>query len=345
MTYLVIRFSTVGSVAMLYPLILSLSAHYPHDKFVVVSESLQALFGNMPNVDFVDAKAEKGRWKTTRMWSLSKKLKRDYDIDYVVDLQDSRASQFLRRLLWSSCKEVVVMKKHRKRRELLIKQGYAQSEPLLTEFELYRDAFAEVGLEAKFDFDVLPHDKEADLRINLLFGNKPAEEKWIGIAPFAKHKTNMLPYKLLKTVISDLSKRQQTKIFLFGAGEIENEILNQWASVYDNTYSISGKYSLKEELSLMRQLDLMVCMDSANQHFASLVGLRALTIWCGTHPYAGFYGWKQSPEDCMQKELPCRPCTLHGKEKCRLGTFECQDFSADEIIKRADQCLNKQELN
>ena len=89
----------------------------------------------------------------------------------------------------------------------------------------------------------------------------------------------------------------------------EEALLDQWAFEYPRVKSVAGKYSLDQELALISRLDLLICMDSANMHFASLVGTRVLSVWGATHPYAGFYGYHQDPEDCIQLDLPCRPCS------------------------------------
>ena len=86
---------------------------------------------------------------------------------------------------------------------------------------------------------------------------------------------------------------------------------------------MAGKYSLDQELALISRLDLLICMDSANMHFASLVGTRVLSVWGATHPYAGFYGYHQDPEDCIQLDLPSlfriRPKALPAEG---LGVYE-----------------------
>ncbi|MEE0860108.1 MAG: glycosyltransferase family 9 protein, partial [Paludibacteraceae bacterium] len=172
----------------------------------------------------------------------------------------------------------------------------------------------------------------AAMHIEQRYGKK--EGQWIGIAPFAKYRSNMLPYRVTKEIIQRMSNQPNTRVFLFGAGEIECEMLRQWASVFQHTESIAGRLQLSEELELMRQLDVMICMDSANQHLSSLVNLRAVSVWCATHPIIGFKGWKQSEENIIQvNDLRCRPCTCHGTNYCKYGNFACRQINAETIIK------------
>ena len=71
---------------------------------------------------------------------------------------------------------------------------------------------------------------------------------------------------------------------------------------------------LKEELILMRHLDAMLTMDSANMHLAALVGTKVVSIWGSTHPFAGFLSWKQNPDNIVQKDTEGRgwESRIHG---------------------------------
>jgi ADP-heptose:LPS heptosyltransferase len=64
-------------------------------------------------------------------------------------------------------------------------------------------------------------------------------------------------------------------------------------------------------------------MDSANMHLASLVNTPVISIWGATHPYVGFYGYNQHPDNAIQLDLKCRPCSVFGKKTCMYGTYDC----------------------
>lgn len=86
---------------------------------------------------------------------------------------------------------------------------------------------------------------------------------------------------------------------------------------------------------MMGQSDVMLSMDSANMHLASLVGTRVVSLWGGTHPYAGFLGWNQKPEDCIQVDLLCRPCSVYGNKDCLRGDYACMNgIAPDQIIEK-----------
>ena len=328
MTYLILRLATLGNVAMTVPVVASLSKRYPNDRFIFAAKKdLGAMFVSMPNVEFYEVDNHLD-WKG--VFALWRRL-RD-KIDAVVDLQDVPRTRVLRALMRLSGKQVTSVRYGRWRKHLITVFGLWQ-EQLPSEFARYQEAFRRAGLETNDGFESLPENGSAAQVVVERFGVK--EGRWIGLAPFAKSKSNMLPYRVTKDIIELLTKDQNTRVFLFGAGAVECEMLRQWASVFPRTESVAGQLKLKEELELMRKLDVMICMDSANQHLSSLVGLRAVSVWCGTHPIIGFAGWKQQPEDIVQRnDLRCRPCTCHGTNHCRYGNFACRDIKAETIVQQ-----------
>ena len=326
MTYLIIRFATLGNVAMTVPVVASLSRRYPDDRFIIASKkNLASMFSSMPNVEFqevdnhLDWKGVIALWRELRN-----------EVDAVIDLQAVLRTKVFCALMRLSGKQVTSVHYGRLHKRLITVFGIAKQQ-LPSEFARYEDAFRRAGLETDEDFTALPVHTGAAKVVAKRYG--PKEGRWIGIAPFAKSRSNMLPYRVTKDIIEELLKDEHTRVFLFGAGYVECEMLRQWASVFPRTESVAGTLKLEEELELMRQLEVMICMDSANQHLSSLVGLRAISVWCATHPMIGFAGWKQRPEDIIQRnDLSCRPCTCHGTNHCRYANFACRQIKAETII-------------
>ncbi len=328
-TYLVLRFRSVGNVAMTVPVVASAAALSPHAQFVVVADKrLGDMFLQLDNVHFHCADTENGNRKS--VVRLFRELRRNYNITGVIDLQNNHRSRMLDFLYLCSRVRITRLGTNYNAQRRLCRKGYAESEPMPDEFSRYASVFAKAGLTTDNSFSALPLNTDADKAVTERFGKKMG--RWIGIAPFAKSKTNMLPYRTTKEVITHFAAQEDTRVFLFGAGRVECEMLKQWAALSDRIDSVAGVLELAEELELMRRLDFMLCMDSANQHLASLVGLRCVSVWCGTHPYAGFYGWKQRAGDIIQQPLSCRPCTIHGRSKCKYRNFLCRQFSPVEII-------------
>lgn len=339
MTYLLLRLASLGNVAMLAPVLASAAAAHPEDRFIVVAKKdLTAMFFGMKNVAYHSVVWDPDRTFTFRSLAhanyhaihqlLDELL--SYEPDVVLDMEDSWYTRWLSGLMRFRGKRVVVIDNGRMDKQVLITRGARHSQPLQSEFDRYADVLRRAGVTSDQSFEALAVDENAKQAVIARFGTK--EQRWFGIAPFAKSKSNMLPYQTTKELIAHYA--QFGRVFLFGAGEVETEVLQQWASVFPNSVSVAGVLPLSQELELMRMLDAMVCMDSANKHLAALVGLHVTSIWCGTHPYMGYAAWKQPEQHMLQHDLPCRPCTVNGTNQCQYGNFLCRQISAAEIIDR-----------
>ena len=148
-----------------------------------------------------------------------------------------------------------------------------------------------------------------------LIGTAP--KKLIGIAPFAAFKSKMYPLDMIKEVIAKINETQQYRIFLFGGGIEEIEILKELEKGFSSVISVAGRISFKEELLLISNLDLMLSMDSANGHLAAMFGIPVITIWGVTHPYAGFAPFVQPKENGLyaeRKQYPLIPTSVYGNK-------------------------------
>jgi ADP-heptose:LPS heptosyltransferase len=86
----------------------------------------------------------------------------------------------------------------------------------------------------------------------------------------------------------------------------------------------------------------MLSMDSANMHLASLFGVPVVSLWGGTHPWLGFYGWGQADENILQIDLPCRPSSVFGNKPCPVhGDAGCmQDITPEMVVEKVQQVLS-----
>ncbi|WP_102407566.1 glycosyltransferase family 9 protein [Parabacteroides bouchesdurhonensis] len=329
---LVIRLSAIGDVAMTVPVIYSAARSNPQDTFTVLTQAfLMPIFMNRPanvNVIGINTKASE---KTLRGLLKFASALVKYDFDIVLDLHDVIRSMIVRTLFRIKGKPVYVLDKARKERARLTDQKNKDLRPLRPVIERYADVFRSAGLNYVESFTSLYESKPADLsRMESIAGVKNG--KWVGIAPFAKHQGKIYPIESMEQVVAGLVEREDITVFLFGAKGYEEAVLEDWAYQYPRVKNVVGRYALNDELALISQLDLLVCMDSANMHFASLVGTRVLSIWGATHPYTGFYGYRQQKEDTVQLDLSCRPCSIFGDKSCFRGDWACMASMKPETI-------------
>ena len=310
-----IRFSALGDIAMLAPVVRAAAEQNPEVSFTMLSQQRFAdLFKDMPsNVVFQGAEIKKQ--------SLRDIVSELGSYEFVADMHGVLRSLYIRTALRLRGAKVAVIDKGRRDKWHLTRGRHT---PLRHTTLRYADVFEELGLTVQ-----LPEATHT-------------EGEGIGIAPFAAHEGKIYPIERMEGVVERLSQRG-IPVTLFGGGRKEQELLGTWANRYPGVRSVAGKHSLAEELAIMRGLRLMVTMDSGNMHLASLVGTRVVSIWGATHPYAGFLGYGQRENDCIQRALDCRPCSIYGNKKCRYGDYRCLDIPAEEVAERIQKAYQETE--
>ena len=89
-------------------------------------------------------------------------------------------------------------------------------------------------------------------------------------------------------------------------------------------HDLCGQLSLLESAALMKKAAMNYVNDSAPLHLASAVNAPVRAVFCSTVPDFGFGPLSDDAKVVqIDKPLKCRPCGLHGKKACPIGTFEC----------------------
>lgn len=339
----IIRLSSLGDVAISVPLIYNLSKKYTETTFVVLSKSnLAPLFENLPkNVTFKDVDTN-GKHKG--LFGLFK-LFRELGVvseDIYCDIHNNLRSNFLGflfRLKGSTCFRIF---KDRVSRKKLTRKKNKIYKPLISSFNRYKKVFEDAGF-ALPEISVQGLDfvsEKIHKNIETIWGIK--ENIWLGIAPFAKHKEKIFPLEKMEEVVARFANDKSYTVFLFGGGSNELATFEKWKSLYP-TLRIPYGIGLGKEIRLMESLDLMLTMDSANLHIASMMGIPVVSVWGATHPYSGFYGLGQKQSNAIQVDLLCRPCSVYGEKNCYRGDFACMNgINPKTIIEKIETEISNQ---
>lgn len=341
---LIIRFSALGDVAMTIPVIHACARQYPRLRITVLSrEFVRPLFSRMPsNVDFVGADLKgkhKGIAGLNRLFGELRPMR----FDAVADFHDVLRSKFLRMRFRLSGVRTARIDKGRAEKKALTAAVEKKLVPLKTSFERYADVLRTLGLDVTPAFTSLFGEGKGDLQAVSSATGYKGSDTWIGIAPFAAHKGKVYPLPMMEKVIAALSQCGY-RLFLFGAGDAERSILENWEKQYKGIHSLAGKLRMDTELIVMSHLDVMLSMDSANMHLASLVGTPVLSIWGATHPYAGFMGWGQPADRAIQSDIACRPCSIFGNRPCMREDYAClTQLKPEAVVARIKQLIDKKQ--
>lgn len=338
---LAMRFSAFGDVAMSVPVVREFLEQNPGVRITFASHhGLAPLFEGIDRVDFFPADFHGRHRGFPGLIRLHRELMKKGSFDAVLDLHSVIRSHFLRTLFQARGLPTYKIHKNRDARHALTRQEDKIKEPMRSIPERYADTFREAGFSVTLSNTLRKIPRNLSPEILEKVGLSASSKKtWIGIAPFSWYEGKTYPEDQMFHVVKDLTESGECTVILFGGRGEEARKLEAWKEKLPETFVAAGKITLSQELDLISHLSVMVSMDSANMHLASLVGTRAVSIWGATHPFAGFLGYGQSPEDVVSLEMDCRPCSAFGNKPCFKGTYECMKSipcsSVSQAVRRA----------
>lgn len=311
---LIIRLSAMGDVAMTAPVVRALVEQHPKVKVTIVSKPfLKPLFENISNVSFVSAEVKKQHKGFLGLYRLYRELKKDR-ITHVADFHNVLRSKILRFFFILDKTRVKFINKGRAEKKALTREANKVFKQLKTSHQRYADVLNNLGFEVHLKTPKPIEKRTLSTSATKIVGKK--NNSWIGIAPFAAFQGKVYPLDFMEEVIAELASKD-LKLFLFGGGNQEIEILNSLEEKYNNVLNIAGKLSFKEELEFISSLDVMVSMDSGNAHLAAAAQVKTITLWGVTHPFAGFAPFNQPYDYCILPDLtkyPKIPCSVYGNK-------------------------------
>lgn len=333
---LVIRLSAMGDVAMTVPVLKAFTQQYPEVKITVLTrEFFKPFFRDLPNVEVFAADLKKKHKGVLGLFKLSRQLKK-LKIDAIADLHNVLRTKILKFFFFGRVFEQ--LDKGRTEKKALIKGELFRQ--LKTMHQRYADVFNGLGYEIDlFRIEESKNHKLNDEVIDVI-GNDDGKRKRIGIAPFAQYESKMYPLDLLEVVIERMSKKY--KILLFGGGEREVNVLEAFQDKYENVVNLAGKFNIDEELNIISNLDAMLSMDSGNGHLAAMLGIKVVTIWNVTHPFAGFAPFNQSKEHQIlsdRKQFPLIPTSIYGNKYPEGYKEASRTIAPEKVISRVEKIL------
>lgn len=148
----------------------------------------------------------------------------------------------------------------------------------------------------------------------------------------------------LKERYADLVNRfvdEHLTVVLIGGRE--DEALCQEICLVVNSGRIinaAGKLSLLQSAELLRRCRVLVCNDSAPMHFAVAMRTPVIAIFGATIPEFGFAPYGKHDLVVETKGLQCRPCSIHGGDKCPIKTFVCmKEITTENVYEKAKSVL------
>lgn len=307
----VLRFSALGDVAMLIPVLRIAKQQYPDIDFHIYTKKPFDQIFHLAGFKSIGINFNKEYKGVLGLRKLAQQIDHQ-KFDLVLDMHSVLRSFVLDIFSHTTFYR---LNKGRAEKTKMIKAKERPQKPLLSMHERYAAVFkkAAIPLDLQSDLQPLSIENLPDLPFSI-----DSSHPIIGIAPFSAHLSKEYPLAQMKTVIEKIQAELEVTILLFGGGQEEEEKLKTLAESFDNVFSTAGLLSLKNQMKWMSPLKLMLSMDSGNGHLAAAMGIPVITIWGATHPFLGFQPFNQPQENQISpdaKLYPALPVSVFGKTK------------------------------
>ena len=147
--------------------------------------------------------------------------------------------------------------------------------------------------------------------------------QYITVSPASLWFTKQWPKEKWIDFVNNLDR--ELTVYLLGSPKEKSlcdDIINQ--SGHSNALNLAGKLSFLQSAALMRDALMNYTNDSAPMHLASAMDAPVTAVFCSTVPEFGFRPLSgQSYIIQTSEQLICRPCGLHGFNKCPKKHFKC----------------------
>ncbi len=165
-------------------------------------------------------------------------------------------------------------------------------------------------------------------------------QKYIAMAPGSVWATKRwLPERF--AALADRLIQQGYDVVLIGGAadqQVADEVIR---SAEYPLHNAVGRFPLRQSAVLLREAALLVSNDSAPMHLAVAMNTPVVAIFGPTVPAFGFYPYGHRDRVVEDTSLVCRPCGMHGHQKCPLGTHACmKNVSINAVLRAVEEVFN-----
>jgi ADP-heptose:LPS heptosyltransferase len=160
------------------------------------------------------------------------------------------------------------------------------------------------------------------------------QQPFAALAPGAAHATKRWPIRHWRDLTERLRLLGYGLVALGGAAD--REIAGALGS---NVANAAGEFTLQETGACLARAAVLVSGDTGVMHMATGVGTRVVALFGPTVEPFGFFPYR-SRAVVLERDLPCRPCSAMGTERCPLGHHRClEDVLPDQVAAAVQQLV------
>ncbi len=315
MKILIIRWSSLGDIILTQPVVAILREKYPQAEIhYCCKPSMAPLVECFGGVDEIIP---------------AHRIDPNVEYDIAIDLQAKPGSLY--NLLRLNAKKKVYYNKQKLTRWLIVK--HLTGKCIDTTLELYYSAIAKLGIAEPLRNPVIKPQPEHERFIDELFieHSVTPSKTLVGIAPGAMHFTKQYPVDYWIRFIESIPDSWNCQFILTGAvsdREVCAEIHRQCPRT---TFDLCARTQTGQLVNLMNRFGCLLSGDSGPMHIAAALQKPQIAIFGATHTRLGFR--PLNPDAVvLQKDLNCRPCSLHGSKQCPKLHFQCMKSITPSVL-------------
>lgn len=331
---LVMRYSSLGDVALTNPVLDGLRAAFPKSEVYFATKKRYApAVQHHPVLTGVLPLRGSGPFGFLRHLKEIREVKPDLSLD----LHDSLRTHLLAPFLGKG--RVLTYDKQAVLRRMLVgKGGAGQSTHTI---QKYLKVLEPLGVRPHLKIHFQVHVSKANqsyLRDFVEHRKIAHSQLVLGIGPGSIWKTKRWMPERYAELASRLVENYRCKLFWFGSKDeaplIKSIQGRMRGSLLERGICLAGETTLEQSIALMGRCEVFIGNDSGLTHLASGRGCRVVVIYGSTTTSLGFEPW--GPHSTVEvANLPCRPCHVHGRNSCPLGHFKCMEELTVDLVEGA----------
>jgi ADP-heptose:LPS heptosyltransferase len=305
---LIIRFSSIGDIVLTTPVIRCLKQQLENiEVHYLTKRSFKSILEHNPfitKIHVIDKDVNE----------VIEDLKKE-NFDHVIDLHNNLRSLQVKIKLH---KPSVSFKKMNFKKWLLV-SFKARKIVLPHVADRYLETVS--GLGVTNDHNGLDHFIPVNDEIAMSSLPPSHQNGYIAFVIGAKHYTKQLP---VEKIIS-ICKKLNSPIVLLGGKEDSERAAAIEKEAGSMIFNACGKYNLNQSASFIRQSKKVISHDTGLMHIAAAFKKEIISVWGNTVPAFGFTPYLPDANSRIVEvlDLPCRPCSKIGYDKCPQGHFKC----------------------
>ena len=172
------------------------------------------------------------------------------------------------------------------------------------------------------------------------------QEKMAAIAPGSVWNTKRWPAERFAELAGMLSAAGYEVLIIGGRDDMElGKTIVEHARdkhIHDTT----GTLSLLQSAELIGRCKVLITNDSAPLHIGVAMKTPVAAIFGATAPEFGFGPYGEHDVVIETKGLECRPCAIHGGDRCPIKTFVCmKNIEAAAVFQKVEQMVRTNPAN